>query len=77
MFINLFGLNFRLISTESYSTFDILMQYYGNSTHLGAQIPFNFGLLQSKRSNMVESLEEFIYLWLSQMPKNTVANWVV
>lgn len=65
------------MSTESYTDFKILMQYYGNSTHSGAQIPFNFGLLAAKRSNMVESIDKYIDNWLSIMPNNEVANWVV
>lgn len=76
-FFYLFGCNFRLISTESYTDFKILMDYYGNSTYVGAQIPFNFGLVFADRSNIVESIDQCIHSWLSIMPNNAVANWVV
>jgi len=65
------------IATESYSPIDILMQYYGNSTNLGAHVPFNFGLLTVDRRNIVESIESKIKLWLDNMPKTQVANWVI
>jgi len=53
------------------------MQYYGNSTKLGAHVPFNFGLLSVDRRNIVESIENRIKEWLDNMPKDQVANWVV
>lgn len=77
IFIYLFGFNFRLMTTESYTHYDTIMKYYGNSTHLGAQIPFNFALVDCTRNRLVESFEEAINIWLSQIPKNAVPNWVV
>lgn len=65
------------MTTESYSTYKILMEYYGNSTSPGAHIPFNFGLLISSKKRMVESIEQSISIWLNGMPENTVPNWVV
>lgn len=65
------------MTTESYSPFKILMQYYGNSSSPGAHIPFNFGLLTSSKKKMVESIDESISIWLNGMPENTVPNWVV
>jgi len=65
------------IATESYSPIKVLMQYYGNSTKLGAHVPFNFGLLGVDRRNIVASIEGEIKNWLDNMPKNQVANWVI
>jgi len=53
------------------------MQYYGTSTKPGAHIPFNFGLLIVDKRNIVESIDEKIKIWLNNMPKNQVVNWVV
>lgn len=65
------------MATESYSSFDTLMQYYGNSTALGAHVPFNFGLLRSNRKNMIEDIDHYISMWLNAMPENSIPNWVV
>lgn len=54
------------------------MLYYCNKTRLGAQIPFNFGLLKgAERNNLAESIDATIKNWLDNTPKNQVANWVV
>ncbi|XP_060863883.1 maltase A3-like [Metopolophium dirhodum] len=66
-----------LIATESYSPIKVLMQYYGNSTKLGAHLPFNFALLAVDKRNIIESIDENIKNWLDNMPENQVANWVV
>lgn len=45
---------------------------------LGAHIPFNFGLMRNvERNNLAESVDNTIKGWLYNIPKNTVANWVV
>jgi len=67
-----------LMATEAYSNFNILMQYYGNSTIPGSQIPFNLALVKSKKDeDIVESIDTIIKYWLSDLPENAVANWVV
>lgn len=55
------------------------MEYYGNSSKPGAQIPFNLpGLVQNiDRNNIVSSIDNNINDLLSSMPKNNVPNWVV
>jgi len=65
------------MTTESYSSIETLMKYYGNSTKPGAQIPFNFGLFGVVRDNMVESMDKYIKSWLDNLPENAVSNWVV
>ncbi|KAE9521750.1 hypothetical protein AGLY_017850 [Aphis glycines] len=65
------------LATESYSSIDVLKQYYGNSTKPGAHIPFNFGLIAVNRDNIIESIEFRIKTWLDNLPENQVANWVM
>lgn len=67
----------RIISTESYSKVDILMKYFGNETKSGAQIPFNFAFVKIDRNHVVDNIDESINNWLNNLPKNTVANWVI
>lgn len=67
-----------LMATESYTSVDILMQYYGNFTNPGAQVPFNLELVKfPKDDHIVESIDTIIKNWLSNLPENAVANWVV
>jgi hypothetical protein len=67
-----------LLASESYSRQDILMQYYGNSSNPGVQIPFNLALVRlPKNDNIVESIDNIIKNWLIDLPENMVANWVV
>jgi len=67
-----------LMATESYSDVNILMQYYGNFTNPGAQIPFNLVLVRfPKDDHIVESIDTIIKNWLANLPENAVANWVV
>lgn len=65
------------MTTESYSPIDILKQYYGNSTKLGAQVPFNFGFVHINKHKIVLDIDSKINMWLSNIPENNVANWVV
>uniref|UniRef100_A0A1I8QA36 alpha-glucosidase n=2 Tax=Stomoxys calcitrans TaxID=35570 RepID=A0A1I8QA36_STOCA len=68
----------RIIMTEAYAPLEVLMEYYGNATHKGAQIPFNFELISNiqKDSNAYQ-YDEFINNWLSHMPEGEAANWVM
>ncbi|KAH8233711.1 hypothetical protein KR026_011576 [Drosophila bipectinata] len=67
----------RILLTEAYSPLDVLMQYYGNGTHLGSQIPFNFEMLANINYNSdAYHYSELIHNWLDNMPEGQVANWV-
>ncbi|XP_060865657.1 maltase A3-like [Metopolophium dirhodum] len=67
-----------LMSSESYSPVNILMQYYGNFTNPGAQIPFNLALVRfPKDDHIVKSIDTIINDWLADLPENAVANWVI
>lgn len=66
------------MATESYTDIRILMKYYGNSSYPGAQIPFNFGFIESVDKNkMIDSIDKSIRNWMEITPQNGVANWVV
>jgi alpha-glucosidase len=68
----------RIIMTETYSPLEIVKQYYGNATHKGAHMPFNFQLLMNiKSSSTAENFKEIIDKWMAIVPSNTSSNWVV
>lgn len=73
-----FGGDERVLMAETYSPLSIVMQYYGNATAEGAQIPFNFLLISSltNNSNAID-YANIINTWLQQMPEGRTANWVV
>ncbi|EDV35662.1 maltase A3 [Drosophila ananassae] len=67
----------RILLTEAYSPLEVLMQYYGNGTHLGSQIPFNFELLANiNYYSDAYHYSELIHNWLDNMPEGQTANWV-
>lgn len=63
--------------TETWSPMDILMDYYGNSTHDGASFPFNFDLLNLNKSSKAIEYKNVIDNWMSRVPKGRTVNWVV
>lgn len=68
----------RILMIESWSSIDIVMKYYGNGTAEGAQIPFNFLIISSlTNASNAYDYAEVINTWLSKMPKNRTANWVL
>lgn len=68
----------RVILTEAWSPLDILVRYFGNETHDGAHIPFNFLFIERlwNESN-AHDLEECINDWMTMLPEGRTANWVV
>ncbi|XP_034106727.1 maltase A3 [Drosophila albomicans] len=68
----------RVLLSEAYAPLDVLMQYYGNSTHNGSQIPFNFELISNININSdAYHYSELIHNWLDNMPSDKAANWVL
>jgi alpha-glucosidase len=64
--------------TESYSDVNFVVRYYGNGTHEGAQMPFNFELMnQLTSASTAPQYVTAINTWLDKMPANHSANWVV
>ncbi|EDW10123.2 maltase A3 [Drosophila mojavensis] len=68
----------RVLLTEAYAPLDVLMQYYGNATHNGSQIPFNFELISNLNINSnAYQYSELVHNWLDNMPEGQSANWVL
>lgn len=70
--------------TEAYTTLNNTMRYYGRIkdgqiTENGAQIPFNFQLMDLSKTSSNEDFEKLINEFLVNMPKGDKiqANWVV
>lgn len=64
--------------TECYSSIEMVMRYYGNETHEGAQMPFNFQFIERiKMDSNANDYKAAIDYWWSNMPKGRTANWVV
>lgn len=64
--------------TEAYSKLDVIQQYFGNATHNGSHIPFNFQMIERlwSESNAIEyiaCIDDFMKI----VPNDQVPNWVV
>lgn len=68
----------KILMTEAYSPLDIIIEYYGNSTHNGSQIPFNFAVLTglNKYSNG-RDLKLLTENYINHVPKHSYPNWVL
>lgn len=68
----------RVIMTEAYSPVDVVMGYYGNSTHDGASFTFNFFFIRntSLTSNGLD-FKKIIDTWMYYLPEGRTANWVL
>ncbi|EDW00816.1 maltase A3 [Drosophila grimshawi] len=73
----------RVLMVETYSNLDYVMQFYGDHTTKGAQIPFNFQFIvggQGDKNNTQMNAGGFVKIinsWMSQMPAGQTANWVM
>lgn len=68
----------RIMMTESYSPLNIVAQYFGNITHNGSHIPFNFQMIQ--RLNNFSNAQDYISCiddWFRILPSSKACNWVV
>lgn len=64
--------------TESYSSIDVVMKYYGDGKREGSHIPFNFLLIEQISNNSnANDYKTTIDYWMSNMPPNRIPNWVV
>ena len=64
--------------TESYSDPEVIMKFYGNDSCPGAQLPFNFQMInvlrkESHSEDFVNMIEE----WLKVVPAGKITNWVI
>ncbi|XP_034651345.1 maltase A3 isoform X1 [Drosophila subobscura] len=73
----------RIIMVETYSGLDYVMQFYGNRTAKGAEIPFNFQFItggNGDKNNTQLTAGGFVKIinsWMVQMPAGKTANWVM
>lgn len=68
----------RFMLIEAYLEIKTQMKYYGNGTHEGAHAPFNFEITMNINNNSdVRDLKYYIDMWLTYMPEERTANWVV
>lgn len=76
--INKLSCVFRVMITESYTSIENTMRYYGNKTRSGAHLPFNFGLICNLNDrSKAAAFNDTVYNWLENMPEGKRANWVV
>ncbi|XP_036333119.1 maltase A3-like [Rhagoletis pomonella] len=68
----------RVMLTEAYSPIEVVMKYYGNGTAEGAQIPFNFLMINWLTNDSdAYHFAETVNTWLRSMPEGRTANWVI
>lgn len=68
----------KILLTEAYSPIDVIMQYYGNGTHEGAHIPFNFLFIEELNGDSnANDYKNVINKWMDNMPAGRTANWVL
>ena len=72
------GSDTKIMMTESWSSIEKVMKFYGDGIQNGSYIPFNFEMM--KTMNQKSTAKEYkanVDLWLTNMPKGVQANWVV
>ncbi|XP_069699589.1 maltase 2-like [Periplaneta americana] len=67
----------RLMMTEAYATVEQTMAYYGNATHPGSHLPFNFNFIQYLNGySKAPDYERVVHSWLDNVPAGMTSNWV-
>lgn len=70
----------RILMTEAYTTLDIIVEYYGNATHNGSQVPFNFEVLTKLNTgSTAKQLKTISENYLNHIPsgRGFYPNWVL
>lgn len=68
----------RVMLTEGYTDIKNVMKYYGNATHNGSHLPFNFEFLGNVNNKSdARDMKFYIDKWMTYMPVGRTANWVV
>lgn len=68
----------RVMLTEGYADVKYVMRYYGNGTHNGSHLPFNFEFLNNiNNESDARDMKFIIDKWMTYMPIGRTANWVV
>lgn len=64
--------------TEAYSPVTYVTKFYGNETHPGAHLPFNFLMITDVgRESNAHTLRDMIKSWYDNIPTGHWGNWVV
>ncbi|XP_058058425.1 maltase 2-like [Anopheles bellator] len=80
-----YGGDSRIIMTEAYANITFTMRYYhegedghGQSVRRGSHMPFNFLLITDlERGSSAQDFVFTINKWLTYMPRDATANWVL
>lgn len=70
----------KILMTEAYSPLNIIVEYYGNSTHNGSQIPFNFEVLtRLNKYSSARDLKIVAENYMNYIPsgRGFLPNWVL
>ncbi|XP_055913375.1 maltase A2-like [Eupeodes corollae] len=68
----------RVILAEAYAEINTLVQYFGNGTHYGAHLPFNFNFAAVSELLNARTFQMVVSSWMDTMWKtHKMANWVV
>lgn len=70
----------RILMTEAYTSLDIIVEYYGNATHNGSQVPFNFEVLTKLNTeSTARQLKIISENYLNHIPtgRGYYPNWVL
>ncbi|XP_055912516.1 maltase A2-like [Eupeodes corollae] len=67
----------RILLAEAFSPINVLDQYFGNGTHFGVHLPFNFNIKDMPTPSDAKVLQTTVDKWMAVMWKNhKMANWV-
>ncbi|XP_055845488.1 maltase A2-like [Episyrphus balteatus] len=67
----------RILLAEAYSPIAMLDRYFGNGTHFGAHIPFNFDLWYVTKASNARDVQRLVDGWMNVMwKKHQTANWL-
>ncbi|XP_055842744.1 maltase A2-like [Episyrphus balteatus] len=67
----------RVLLAEAYASIGSIKQYFGNGTHYGAHLPFNFNLISARETTNAREFEMFVKNWTDVMwTTHKMANWV-
>ncbi|XP_058824215.1 probable maltase [Topomyia yanbarensis] len=70
--------NTRIMMTEGYTSIEKVVEFFGNSTANGANIPFNFQLISNlNRNSTAADFAHYVSVWLNAKPDGRRSNWVL
>lgn len=68
----------RIMMTEGYTSLPKIIEFFGNATANGAQIPFNFEVISNVKKNSTGAdFATYVKRWLDAKPANRRSNWVL